>query len=135
MPVKIDRFDLVKALLRFLRLTAAALAAVVLGYIILVMGVGRLFISGGAEVAVPEVIGHSGDEAEKLLADAGLVMKTVGAVKDSSLPEGYVVQQEPEPGITVRKGRTVKVRVSSGLAEDAAGGDGRRRLGRDVADG
>jgi serine/threonine-protein kinase len=104
-------------LLGFLKLAGAALVAVVVGYFILVVGLGRLFNIGGAEVAVPEVIGHNVDEAEKTVAAAGLVMKTVGTAKDSSLPEGFVVQQDPEPGITVRKGRTVKVRVSAGLAE------------------
>jgi beta-lactam-binding protein with PASTA domain len=117
MALKIGRVDLVKELFRFLRLVAAALVAVVLGYLILVVGFGRLFTAGGEEVAVPEIIGHNVDEGEKILADAGLVMKEIGVAKDSSLPEGFIVEQDPEPGIRVRKGRTVKVRVSAGLAE------------------
>jgi beta-lactam-binding protein with PASTA domain len=112
-----ERFDLFKAVLRFLRLVAAAFVAIVLGYVVMVVGLGRLFSAGGAQVPVPEVIGYNVDEAEKMLADAGLVMKNIGVAKDSSLPEGFVVQQDPEPGISVRKGRTVKVRVSAGLAE------------------
>ncbi len=117
MRLKIDRFDLFASVLRFLRLVAAAFVAILLGYLVMVVGVGRLFVAGGADIAVPEVIGYNVDEAEKMLADAGLVMKNVGVAKDSSLPEGFVVEQDPEPGITVRKGRTVKVRVSTGLAE------------------
>ncbi|UCH77926.1 MAG: PASTA domain-containing protein [Candidatus Coatesbacteria bacterium] len=117
MKLKIGRVDLVTEFLKFLRLAAGALIAVVLGYFILVVGFGRLFVAGGEEVAVPEVIGHNVDEAERALADAGLVMKEIGVAKDSSLPEGFVVEQDPEPGIKVRKGRTVKVRVSAGLAE------------------
>jgi beta-lactam-binding protein with PASTA domain len=117
MALKIGRVDLVKELFRFLRLVAAALAAVVLGYLVLVVGFGRLFSAGGEEVAVPEIIGHNVDEGEKMLADAGLVMKEIGVAEDSSLPEGFIVEQDPEPGIQVRKGRTVKVRVSAGLAE------------------
>jgi serine/threonine-protein kinase len=117
MALKYGRVDLVKEFFRFLRLAAAALAAVVVGYFILVVGFGRLFVAGGEEVAVPEIIGHNIDEAEKMLADAGLVMKEIGVAKDSSLAEGVVVEQDPEPGIKVRKGRTVKIRVSAGLAE------------------
>jgi serine/threonine-protein kinase len=117
MPVRDSRSGIVPGLLRFLRLVGAAFVAVLAGYLILVVGVGRVLNLGGAEVAVPELIGHNADESEKLCADAGLAMKTVGSVKESSLPEGFVVQQDPEPGITVRKGRTVKVRVSAGLAE------------------
>ncbi len=117
MQLKFGRVDLVKEFFRFARLVVAALIAVLLGYLILVVGFGRLFVAGGEEVAVPEVIGHNVDEAEMALADAGLVMKEIGVAKDSSLPEGFVVEQDPEPGIKVRKGRTVKVRVSAGLAE------------------
>ena len=117
MALKIDGGAFLKGLLRFLRLVGAGLIAIVLGYLTLVVGVSRVLNLGGAEVAVPEIIGHNADEAEKTLATAGLVMKVVGTAKDSSLPEGFVVQQDPEPGITVRKGRTVKVRVSAGLAE------------------
>jgi beta-lactam-binding protein with PASTA domain len=117
MQLKIGRVDLLKGFLRFLRLVAAGLVAIVLGYLVLVVGLGRLFVAGGEEVAVPEIIGHNVDEAEMMLADSGLVMKEIGVSKDSSLPEGFVVQQDPEPGIKVRKGRTVKVRVSAGLAE------------------
>lgn len=117
MPVKIDRFDLGKAALSFFKQVAAAFVAILAGYLILVVGFGRMFVAGGSEVKVPEVIGHSVAEAEKMIADAGLVMKNIGTAKDSSLPEGYVVEQDPEPGITVRKGRTVKVRVSAGLAD------------------
>jgi beta-lactam-binding protein with PASTA domain len=117
MQLKFGRVDLVKEFLRFVRLVLAALVAVVLGYLILVVGFGRLFGTPGEEVAVPEVIGRNVDEAEMALDDAGLVMKEIGVAKDSSLPEGFVVEQDPEPGIKVRKGRTVKVRVSAGLAE------------------
>jgi beta-lactam-binding protein with PASTA domain len=117
MQLKIGRVDLVKEFLRFARLVAAALAAILLGYLVLVLGFGRMFVAGGEEVAVPEVIGHNVDEAEMTLADAGLVIKEMGVAKDSSLPEGFVVEQDPEPGIPVRKGRTVKVRVSAGLTE------------------
>lgn len=117
MPAHAGKSDVGVAILRFLRLAGAAFLAVLAGYLILVIGVGRLLNLGGAAIAVPELIGHNADEAEKLCADAGLVMKTVGTVKESSLPEGFVVQQDPEPGITVRKGRTIKVRVSAGLAE------------------
>ena len=119
MQLKFGRVDLVKGLLRFLRLVAAALVAILLGYLVLVVGFGRMFVAGGEEVAVPEIIGHNVDEAEMMLADAGLVMKEMGVAKDSSLPEGFVVEQDPEPAIKVRKGRTVKVRVSAGLAEVA----------------
>jgi len=117
MQMKFDKTDVGKWLLGFLRSVVAALVAIVLGYLILVVGLGRLFVAGGSEVAVPELIGHNVDEAEKTLATAGLVMKNVGIAKDSTLPEGYVVEQDPEPGIKVRKGRTVKVRVSAGLGE------------------
>jgi serine/threonine-protein kinase len=117
MQLKFGRVDLVKEFFRFARLVLAALVAILLGYLVLVVGFGHLFGGGGEEVAVPEVINRTVDEAEIALKDAGLVMKEIGVAKDSSRPKGVVVEQDPEPGSKVRKGRTVKVRVSAGLAE------------------
>ncbi len=112
-----DKQALRKGLLRFLTQASAGFVAIVLGYIIMVKGFGGCAGTEHLETVVPDVIGYSVAEAEAVISERGLKMENAGEVKESSLPAGYIISQEPEPGATVREGRTVKVRVSGGLGK------------------
>jgi eukaryotic-like serine/threonine-protein kinase len=94
----------------------------------------QLFISSGPElVAVPAVIGLSGDSAEAQISDAGLVPAVQEA--ESEEPEGEVISQDPSAGTELRLGSTVTVTVSTGIEQvvvpDVVGigaGDAERQL-------
>lgn len=106
-----------KGLIRFLTQVGAGFIAILLGYIILIKGFGGCAGTERPETVVPDVIGQSLEEAEALIVERNLKMENAGEAKESSLPAGYIVSQEPEPGISVKEGRTVKVRVSAGLGK------------------
>jgi len=100
-----------------------------------VWGAGKLLLIGGAllltyvlfaaasmrvalktrEVAVPTLTGKSVNDATVLLADAGLNLRVEEARRsDPKVPAGQILSQEPEPGVRMRRERSVKVWVSSG---------------------
>ena len=66
--------------------------------------------SAAARSQVPNVVGKSQNEAERLLADANLQAET-DFRQTSSVPEGRVVEQDPADG-TVEIGGTVKIVVA-----------------------
>jgi serine/threonine-protein kinase len=76
----------------------------------------QLFISSGPElVAVPAVIGLSGDSAETQISGAGLVPAVQEA--ESEQPEGEVIAQDPGAGAELRLGSTVTITVSTGIEQ------------------
>ncbi|MCU1487092.1 MAG: serine/threonine protein kinase with sensor(s) [Actinomycetia bacterium] len=73
--------------------------------------------SGEAPVEVPDLVGKTDAEADKLLRDLGLVATYVTETNDEK-PEGEILAQDPEPGgDPVPKGTSIKLTVSSGAGE------------------
>ena len=73
-------------------------------------------ISKGTEtVEVPNVVGKTKEEAEKLLKDAGLVAE-ITEENDEKVEAGIVLSQDIEDGETINKGSTIKLVVSKGSA-------------------
>jgi serine/threonine-protein kinase len=70
-------------------------------------------------VPVPDLAGRGAASAAAGLRRAGfsVVLTTVS----STLPKGSVVEQQPRPGTKARKGAEVRLSVSSGSAQSAAG--------------
>ena len=67
------------------------------------------------EVRVPALAGRTVNEASALLADAGLTLKVEeGTRLDPKVPPGQILAQEPQPGISTRRQRSVKVWISAG---------------------
>jgi serine/threonine-protein kinase len=81
---------------------------------------GRVTItvnSGEAPVEVPDLVGKTDAEVDKLLRDLGLVANYVTETNDDAA-EGVVLAQDPEPGgDPVPKGTVIKVTISSGAGE------------------
>lgn len=71
------------------------------------------FAIRGREVAVPELIGKTEEEARRLLEDKGLAMR-VSNTRFSELPEGRVVEQFPNAGARLKTSRSVRVLLSLG---------------------
>jgi beta-lactam-binding protein with PASTA domain len=102
---------LMRALLLLSAVAAALFAAVVLfNWVIMPIMVGR-----GDLVAVPELLGLSVVEARRTAAEAGLSIRVDAERPHPVYPEGSVAQQLPDPGVDIKRGRTVAVVLSTGL--------------------
>lgn len=75
---------------------------------------GRFF---GEEVSVPLMTGLSLEEAENSAAKLGLKLNVIGRETSDTYGEGIVISQKPEADNTVKSGREIKVKISSGLTE------------------
>ncbi len=80
----------------------------------------KLFISKGLEnldptkeTTVPDVVGKTKEEGEKLATDAGMYYKTKTAVSDT-VPEGQIISQNPQGGAKAHQADTLEVVVSEG---------------------
>ena len=76
----------------------------------------NVVVSSGKEektVLIPNVVGMSEDEAQKMLDDAKLVVDST-AVYDSSVEEGKVISTDPASGVEVKEGTKVTMTVSMG---------------------
>jgi beta-lactam-binding protein with PASTA domain len=93
-------------------LTVAALLAV----FFLSAGVVMYFALRGRAVAVPNVVGKSEREAEKLLEDEGLKMRIRNRAPHDKVPADAVSEQSPAPGTTVKTGQVVRVSLSLGAS-------------------
>jgi len=95
---------------------------VVLGALAATFGI--FFLAGlrvathARDVKVPDLSGKSVADANKVLADLGLVLRVDEPRRpDKTVPADHVLSQEPEPGTTVRKARAIRVKVSDGQTE------------------
>lgn len=74
----------------------------------------RLTLSGGgAEVRVPNVINKDQADAEIMITNQKLRVGKIELVFND-LPEGTVIDQDPQPGVTTREKDTVDLKVSQG---------------------
>lgn len=81
----------------------------------------QIFVSLGKApeaVKVPALIGKTQKEAEDLLDSVGLKCKVV-VVDTTEHPAGKVYQQSMDEGVTVEKGDTITITVSSGKASSS----------------
>jgi beta-lactam-binding protein with PASTA domain len=95
--------------LRFL-LRALVLVVVFMASALLAMR----FAIHGRQTTVPKVIGLSRSQAERLLADHGLVLEQADRYFSSDVPAGREMSQAPAPGAQVRRGWHVRVAESMG---------------------
>lgn len=76
----------------------------------------RVVVSTGKEiqnVAVPDVVGKTEDEAQKMIEDAGLIVD-VESSYDDNVESGKVISASPSVGVEVKEGSTVTIVVSKG---------------------
>jgi serine/threonine-protein kinase len=80
----------------------------------LVVFARQLGIGGTTTVTVPQVGGRTEADAVRDLVGAGLKARTEAVNDDNPNNAGKVVDQSPTPGMKVKKGTTVTIRVSQG---------------------
>jgi serine/threonine-protein kinase len=66
------------------------------------------------EVTVPKVVGLAEQEADKVLEAAGLRVQVEANKPDEEVPEDAVLSADPPPERRVKKGRLVRLTLSSG---------------------
>lgn len=76
-----------------------------------------MVVHRGETCAVPLLIDLSLQEADSLLAEAGLNLQVWAEEYDPVKPPGTILSQIPPPNTKIREGRTVKIKVSK--AEEA----------------
>ena len=74
-------------------------------------------VQKGDEVVVPSVIGLPKEEALSLIERNGLRAYFKGE-KPSEFPQGAVAEQDPEPGMVVKRGFRIILILSSGPPEE-----------------
>jgi beta-lactam-binding protein with PASTA domain len=72
------------------------------------------FAIRGREVAVPQLMGRTHEEAEQILRSRGLKLKVASSRFSSEVAEGRVLEQIPPSGTHLKVDRTVRVLLSLG---------------------
>jgi eukaryotic-like serine/threonine-protein kinase len=67
-----------------------------------------------SEVEVPDLTGRTVEESARAVSPLGLVVEVAQERHDDRVSSGKVLQQQPLPGASVRRGRRVRVTVSLG---------------------
>lgn len=83
--------------------------------------VGLQFALQSREVAVPDLTNLTPDEASAAVAAANLALRIEAPRRvNESIQAGRVADQDPKPSVVTRRGRSVKIWLSSGLIPGAA---------------
>lgn len=69
------------------------------------------------QVVLPDVRGKSLEEAQRILEDLGLRLGRVVEASHDTLPQGYVISQNPQPQTRLPAGSAVHLLVSAGKAQ------------------
>lgn len=73
-----------------------------------------LFGPSNSKVEVPSVVGRPLEEAQTILEQAGLRSKIAGREFSETIPEGFVVSQNPDDGVKADEDSTVDLVISKG---------------------
>jgi serine/threonine-protein kinase len=73
-----------------------------------------IFLKASDKVTVPNLVGKHVVPALELLSDLSLNIKVSRSEYSNDVPRHYVIRQEPQPGIEVKKGRDVRLVLSHG---------------------
>jgi beta-lactam-binding protein with PASTA domain len=97
-----------------LLLPVAVLVPFAIGYALAVFVLFPPLPAAGDAIAVPDMIGHSTADAQRLLVAAGLGPLAVTELPHPTAPAGTIVAQTPLPGQQLRPGVSATVAVSMG---------------------
>jgi beta-lactam-binding protein with PASTA domain len=99
------------AIVLYLFLIAAAFLA---GVIIFDLVIMPSIVGRGRVSVAPAVEGMSLKQAQEVCRKERLEVAVTGSRSSDEIPEGYVISQDPEQGKGLKRGRTIKVVLSSG---------------------
>ena len=91
------------------------LGVALLGTYVLFAGASMRLALKAREVQVPDLTGHTANEATAVASSLGLALKVDETRRvDAKIGPGRVLAQEPEKGSTARRQRSIKVWLSAG---------------------
>jgi serine/threonine-protein kinase len=102
------------------RLARKGLRIVLLVFFFMAMaGIGAyvsltLIIKGEDTVIVPDLVGKDVLYGLEVLSDLGLNTRVKGTAYHDQVPKNHVIDQDPDAGAAIKRGRDVKIRVSRG---------------------
>ncbi|WP_167527643.1 PASTA domain-containing protein [Desulfosarcina alkanivorans] len=73
-----------------------------------------LIIKGADTVVVPDLVGKDVLYGLEILSDLGLNTRVKGTAYHDQVPKNHVIDQDPDPGAAIKRGRDVRIRVSRG---------------------
>ena len=73
-----------------------------------------LIIKGEDTVIVPDLVGKDVLYGLEILSDLGLNTRVKGTEYHDRVPKNHVIDQDPDAGAAIKRGRDVKIRVSRG---------------------
>ncbi|HUK32811.1 MAG TPA: PASTA domain-containing protein [Vicinamibacterales bacterium] len=89
-------------------------AALLVTYVLFAVGSMRIALRA-REVQVPDLTNRTTGDATTIIGALGLGLKVDETTRvDPKIPAGRILTQEPEPGSTARRQRTVRVWLSAG---------------------
>ncbi len=74
----------------------------------------NLIIKGEDTVVVPDLVGKEVLYGLEILSDLGLNTRVKGTAYHDQVPKNHVIDQDPDAGAAIKRGRDVKIRVSRG---------------------
>ncbi|MGM0214653.1 Stk1 family PASTA domain-containing Ser/Thr kinase [Enterococcus sp. AZ109] len=89
-----------------------------LAFLVLAVGgfAAYMFASSNQEVAIPDVKNMTEAEARQKLEEADInVADRAESIPDNEVEEGHVIRTDPEAGSMIRRNRSVRLYVSSGV--------------------
>jgi serine/threonine-protein kinase len=101
-------------LLGGLRIVGFAVGGFFVGVVVFNYLVMPSLIGHGAEVQVPDLIGRTLEQAAAILQEEGLELGGREPRFSSVYPDGFVVDQSPEPLAKVKAGHAIQVAISFG---------------------
>ncbi|TNY36251.1 Stk1 family PASTA domain-containing Ser/Thr kinase [Thermomonospora catenispora] len=93
---------------RYVLIAIGALAAVILGWAVWYQ------VAGQYERVPEQIVGMKLEDAKRLLAENGLVVRTGPSAYSDKVPKGHVVTSDPGPGQRVEAGGVVTLTLSKG---------------------
>lgn len=76
--------------------------------------VARLIIPIPALVEVPNIVGYSEDDAEKIIEEKDLIFNVIDRIHSDTVQKYKIISQDPPPGLRVNKDSVTNVVVSIG---------------------
>jgi eukaryotic-like serine/threonine-protein kinase len=85
------------------------------GTFLLFFGISMRVAVRAREVEVPQLVGQTVNDATQTMADLGFGVRVEENQRsDEKIPAGRIMQQDLQSGVVTRRGRTIRVWVSSG---------------------
>lgn len=79
----------------------------------------RVFTKSADEIILPKLTGKNIIYVLETLTSMGLNAKLHGTQYDDKIPRHSVISQDPQPGVTIKKGRDVIIYISKGPKENS----------------